>query len=323
VQKLHSHPTPRVGGLALAAGCVAGSAVLAPEAAAFAAVLHAAALPAFMSGLLEDLTKRVGVGTRLFATIMAGAVFVHVSGYAIIEVDIPGADWLLAIPGFAFVFTAVAIGGIANAINIIDGVNGLAAGTAVILLCGFAILAGEVGDDTIVAVSVVAMGALLGFLALNFPGGRLFLGDAGAYGIGFVLAALAVALPQRNAEISPLIGLLLLTYPASETLTSIRRRMARSGSHPGKPDRLHLHSLVFRSQARRKAHWLGHPHLRNPMTAVLVWWLPLLSVGLALLSWRSSGLVLGSVAVVFVGFVWHYRRVALMYRVAALRDVSP
>jgi UDP-N-acetylmuramyl pentapeptide phosphotransferase/UDP-N-acetylglucosamine-1-phosphate transferase len=162
----------------------------------------------------------------------------------------------------------------------------------------------------------------LGFLALNFPGGRLFLGDAGAYGTGFVLATLAVALPQRNAEISPLIGLLLLAYPVSETLVSIRRRMVRAGAHPGQPDRLHLHSLVYRCQARRNARRIGYPHLRNPMAAVLVWWLPLLSVGLALLTWHNSGLVLAAVAVVFVGFLWHYRSVALMRRSAELREAS-
>jgi UDP-N-acetylmuramyl pentapeptide phosphotransferase/UDP-N-acetylglucosamine-1-phosphate transferase len=288
----------------------------------FSVALYAAALPAFLAGLLEDLTKRVGAGPRLLATLAAGAVFVLISGYAITKVDLPGVDWLLAFPAFAFVFTAFAIGGVANAMNIIDGVNGLAAGTAVIVLAGFAIIAGAVGDQTILAVSVVAICALLGFLALNFPGGRLFLGDAGAYGTGFVLATLAVALPQRNAEISPLIGLLLLAYPVSETLVSIRRRMVRAGAHPGQPDRLHLHSLVYRCQARRSARRIGYPHLRNPMAAVLVWWLPLLSVGLALLTWHNSGLVLAAVAVVFVGFLWHYRSVALLRRSAELREAS-
>ncbi len=121
----------------------------------FSVALYAAALPAFLAGLLEDLTKRVGAGPRLLATLAAGAVFVLISGYAITKVDLPGVDWLLAFPAFAFVFTAFAIGGVANAMNIIDGVNGLAAGTAVIVLAGFAIIAGAVGDQTILAVSVV------------------------------------------------------------------------------------------------------------------------------------------------------------------------
>lgn len=314
VQKLHRRPTPRVGGLTLAAGAAAGAFALQGEAAALAAAIFAASLPAFLSGLMEDVTKRVGAGFRLVATILAGAVFVWLSGYAITKVDLPGADGLLAIPVFSFLFTAIAIGGIANAINIIDGVNGLAAGTAVIALAGFALIAGWAGDGAIVAICLVSIAALLGFLALNFPGGRLFLGDAGAYGTGFVLAAIAVALPQRNAEISPLIGLLLLAYPVAETMISIRRRIGRAGAHPGQPDRLHLHSLVYRSQARRLADRIGRPHLRNPLAAVLCWWLPLLSVALGALAWQHSALVAMAVVVVFTGYVLHYRRVALVRR---------
>ncbi|HSF64651.1 MAG TPA: glycosyltransferase [Paracoccaceae bacterium] len=322
VQKVHRHPTPRVGGLTLAGGCVAGGLVLPIEAAAFSTALYAAAMPAFLSGLMEDLTKRVGAALRLLATIIAGGIFVQATGYAITEVDLPLADQLLAIPGFAFLFTAFAIGGIANAINIVDGVNGLAAGTAVIVLAAFGLIAGAVGDATILAACVVGLSALCGFMALNFPGGRLFMGDAGAYGTGFALAAIAVALPQRNAEVSPLIGLLLLAYPVAETMVSIRRRMVRDGAHPGQPDRLHLHSLVYRSQARRLADLLSRPHLRNPLTAVLIWWLPLLSAGLALLTWRNSGLVLTAVTVVTVGYLLHYRRVALLRRGGILRDAT-
>lgn len=318
VQKLHRRPTPRVGGVTLAAGCMAGGWALTEEAAIFSAALYAASIPAFMSGLLEDLTKRVGAGPRLLATILAGGIFVHLTGYAITVVNLPLADQILEIPGFSFVFTAFAIGGIANAINIIDGVNGLSGGTAVVALGTFGLIAGMAGDQTLVAVCLVAIGALCGFLALNFPGGRLFMGDAGAYGTGFVLATIAVALPQRNAEVSPLIGLLVLAYPVAETMVSIRRRTARAGTHAGQADRLHLHSLVYRSQARRLAELLGRPHLRNPLTAVLVWWLPLLSAGLALLCWQSTGLVLAAVINVTVGYLLHYRRVALLRRSSSL-----
>jgi UDP-N-acetylmuramyl pentapeptide phosphotransferase/UDP-N-acetylglucosamine-1-phosphate transferase len=317
VQKLHARPTPRIGGLTLAAGCAAGGAALPIDASSLMAALYGAAIPAFLSGLLEDLTKRVGAGLRLLATILAGMIFVLLSGYAITEVDLPGADWLLSIPAFSLVFTAFAIGGIANAINIIDGVHGLASGTAVIVLTGFAALAFAVGDLPILAISLVAMAALGGFLMVNFPGGRLFLGDAGAYGTGFLLAALAVALPQRNPEVSPLIGLLLLAYPVAETLVSIQRRVARAGAHPGQPDRLHLHSLVYRGQARRLARDIGRPDLRNPLTAVLVWWLPVMSTVLALLCWRNSALVALGVVAVFLGYLTHYRRVALLRPMAA------
>jgi UDP-N-acetylmuramyl pentapeptide phosphotransferase/UDP-N-acetylglucosamine-1-phosphate transferase len=314
VQKLHKAPTPRVGGLALAAGWIAGGLALPPESAALWGLIGAAAALAFAAGLAEDLTKRVGVGLRLLATVAAGLLFCLATGLHVARADIPGLDWALGHAPFAVLFTAVAIGGVANAVNIIDGVNGLASGTAIIILSGFAILAREAGDPAMLQLCLVAIAALLGFFLLNFPAGRIFLGDAGAYAAGFVLAVVAVVLPLRNPELSPLVALLALAYPVTETLVSIQRRVAREGTHPGRPDRLHLHSLVYRSRARRLAQRLGHPQLRNALTSVILWSLSLLSVVLMVLARDNSALILLSLALVGMAYILMYRRVALLPR---------
>lgn len=314
VQKLHAAPTPRVGGVALAAGALAGGLMLDGEAARLWALIGGAALLAFAAGLIEDLTKRVGALMRLLATIAAGLIFCLVTSYHVERADIPGLDLALGFAPFAVLFTAVAIGGVANAVNIIDGVNGLASGTAIIILTGFALIAREAGDPALMQVCLLAIAALLGFFFLNFPAGRIFLGDAGAYATGFVLAAVAVVLPLRNPELSPLVGLLALAYPVTETLISIQRRIAREGTHPGQPDRLHLHSLVYRSRARRLARRLGQPQLRNALTSVILWSLSLLSVGLMVLARDSSALILLSLALVGVVYILMYRRVALLPR---------
>jgi UDP-N-acetylmuramyl pentapeptide phosphotransferase/UDP-N-acetylglucosamine-1-phosphate transferase len=159
-------------------------------------MLCLSAIPAFAFGLLEDVTKRVGVKTRLVATLFSGLIFCMLTGYQITRVDIPGLDWVFSFWLLSLLFTAFAIAGIANAINIIDGVNGLASGTSIIILSGFAIVAQQTGDMVLVGICRVSIGALSGFFLVNFPMGRLFLGDAGAYTIGFILAAVAVALPQ-------------------------------------------------------------------------------------------------------------------------------
>ena len=147
---------------------------------------------------------------------------------------------------------------------------------------------------------------------LNFPSGRIFLGDAGAYTAGFILATVAIALPQRNAELSPLIGLLALAYPVIETAISVLRRLSREGSHPGQPDRLHLHSLIYRSRARRIASAIGVPHWRNAMTGLLTMTLPLLSVVLMGVTYHSSALIWASIAIVTVVYIVIYRKVALL-----------
>jgi UDP-N-acetylmuramyl pentapeptide phosphotransferase/UDP-N-acetylglucosamine-1-phosphate transferase len=229
-------------------------------------------------------------------------------------VDLPGVDWLLSFGLPSLLFTAFAIGGIANAINIIDGVHGLASGSAILILSGFALVAWQVGDTQILGIALVSIGSLAGFFLLNFPMGRIFLGDAGAYTVGFLLAVLAVMLPARNAELSPLIGLLALAYPVTETLVSIHRRMVRKGAHPGRPDRLHLHSLIYRSRARRLAQSLDSPHLRNALSGLLMMGLPLLSSGLMVMFGKDTGWTLSSLVAMVVVYLTIYRKVALLNR---------
>ncbi|EEW24574.1 MraY family glycosyltransferase [Rhodobacter ferrooxidans] len=312
VQKLHSRPTPRVGGVGIALAAGTGGLLLAPEAQALWWPICLTVIPAFAAGLIEDVTKRVSARERLIATVLSGLLFVLWTGYSISGVDLPWIDSVLQFGLVATVFTAVAIGGIANAINIIDGVNGLSSGTVMICLGVLGYIAFAQGDMALVACIVLCIAAVAGFFLVNFPFGRLFLGDAGAYSLGFLLAVFAVALPQRNPEVSPLIGLIVLIYPVTETLVSVWRRMVRVGSHPGRPDRLHLHSLVFRSQARVAARRLGLPGLRNAMAAVLVFSMPLLSGFFALLSYRDPLLILAGIAMAVLAYLTFYRRVALL-----------
>ena len=312
VQKLHSTPTPRIGGIAVAAAMTLGGVLLSGEAFSFWWMWSLAALPAFAAGLAEDLTKRVGVRIRLVATLVSGLLFCLLSGYGITQVDIPLADQLLTVAPIAVLFTAFAIGGIANATNIIDGVNGLASGTGMIILAAFGVVSWLEGDLAMVSVCVVGVAAILGFFLLNFPHGRLFLGDSGAYLTGLLLAAVAVALPARNPALSPLIGLLALAYPVVETTISMHRRIVSEGSHPGQADRLHLHSLIYRSRARQLAQAMGQPQLRSALTSVVLWSLSLLSCTLMVAGRDNSGLILLGLALVSTVYVTIYRRVALL-----------
>lgn len=312
VQKVHDSPTPRIGGLAIALGCVLGGVVLPASAQALWWVLCLSAFPAFAAGLCEDITKRVGAKWRLVATILAGLIFCVATDYRIARVDLPVADWLLSFDGFAIVFTAVAIGGIANALNLIDGVNGLASGSSIIILSGFAVIAESVGDTEVLGFCLLMIGALGGFFLFNFPLGRIFLGDAGAYSTGFMLAVVAVMLPMRHPGLSPLFGLLALSYPVIETMVSIHRRIVRDGTHPGQPDRLHLHSLVYRHRARRLARVFNAPQYRNAMTSVILWGMPLLSTLLSVLYCRNTVLVVLGLAVELAAYMLLYRRVALL-----------
>jgi UDP-N-acetylmuramyl pentapeptide phosphotransferase/UDP-N-acetylglucosamine-1-phosphate transferase len=276
----------------------------------FIARLLLAAVPAFAGGLIEDLTKRVGVTQRLLLTMAAGALAAWLVGAVLPRLAIPGIDTLLKFYPVAVLFTIVAVAGLANAFNIIDGYNGLASGSALIVLCGLAGLAVKLGDVLVLQAVGATGAAVLGFFVWNWPRGRVFLGDGGAYLLGFLLAELSVLLVLRNPSASPWCALMLMAHPVTETLFSIWRRKIHRGHHPGQPDALHLHQLVYARLVRRDIgsrdpeRKLG----RNSRVAAY-FWVP--GVALALLlqfCWDSSRYPVGATAAYFLAYLWLYRR---------------
>ena len=311
VQKFHDVPTPRVGGLAVAVAYGLVWPILPEDLRPSWLLIGLAGLPALGAGLVEDVTRRVGVRNRLLATMGAGIVFALVTGYTMHEVDLPGVDWLLSFYFCALLFTAFSMGGVANAINIIDGFNGLAAGSLIIMFGAFAYVAHQLDDDLVFALAVLYAALVAGFFLVNFPHGRIFLGDGGAYFAGFLLASLGVLLPMRNPETSAWTAILICAYPVIETLASMRRKAKRDGHSIGQPDRVHFHMLAHRRYARRLVRDREARHLRNPATSVVTWVLPLLTAVFAAIAYESAA----ASAFLFFVIVFIYAQV---YRVMSL-----
>ncbi len=270
VQKFHVHPTPRIGGLGIYLGLVAAWWFV--KDAALSQILKTivlAGIPAFSFGILEDLTKEVGVIPRLIATMTSGLIACLMTGLALTRLDIPWVDEAFKFLPIALLFTSFAIGGVANAINIIDGFHGLASGAAITILLALAAIAFEVGDTPLVLAALLVAAVVAGFWLLNYPWGKIFLGDGGAYFTGFAMAWLAVLLLVRNPQVSPWVCLLVFAYPVIEVLYSVVRRAMQNQS-PGAPDGLHLHSLV-KTQIIRKhfSHW--SPNLQNAAVSPAIW----------------------------------------------------
>lgn len=270
VQKFHEEPTPRVGGLGIYLGLlVAWLLVKDAGARQILQTIALAGIPALAFGLLEDITKRVSVLTRLLATMASGVLAWWLSGIALDGLDIPLVDEALKFLPAAVLLTAFAVGGVANSINIIDGFHGLASGTALIALLALAAIAAQAGDAPLALACVLVAAAVAGFWLLNFPWGKIFLGDGGAYFAGFALAWLTVLLPMRNPSVSPWAGLMVCAYPVIEVLYSIVRRFWQRQS-PGAPDSLHLHSLVKTQFIRKKLpHWSKSQ--QNAAVSPLMW----------------------------------------------------
>ena len=291
VQKHHSEPTPRIGGVALLAGLIAAWALAAPEIQAILGPMLLAGVPAFAFGLAEDVTKKVSVLTRLLATMFSGFVAWFLTGVAMQDTGVPPLDWLLGFTPVAVLFTAFAVGGVANAINIIDGFNGLAAGSLAIMVGAIGLISLSVGDAPLATVCFALAAVALGFGAANWPMGKIFMGDGGAYLMGFVLAWVAVLLPMRSPLVNAWASILVCAYPVLEVGFSVRRRQRREGHHPGQPDKAHLHHFIHRRVVCKLFPQLNSA-ARNGMTSPFCWLYCLLPAGWAVLFAQNTLLLM-------------------------------
>ena len=314
-QKFHARPVPRIGGLGIVAGISAAIGLLAwrDPATLWPVMLLACGLPAFAAGMAEDLLKTMSPRRRLFFTALSAALAVGLVDAAIRRTDIPGLDWVVSYTLGAAILTVFVVAGIANAINIIDGFNGLASMCVVMMLVALAYVGFQVDDRLVALMALAGVGAVLGFFILNFPAGLIFLGDGGAYFLGFYLSELAVLLLLRNPEVSPMFPLLLCIYPVFETLFSIYRRKVLRGRPVGMPDGAHLHSLIYRRFLRWAAGERTARELtrRNSMTSPYLWMLCMSSVVPAVLWWDSTpvlALFIALFAFVYITLYWRIVR---------------
>jgi UDP-N-acetylmuramyl pentapeptide phosphotransferase/UDP-N-acetylglucosamine-1-phosphate transferase len=311
VQKFHVRPVPRVGGLGIVIGLIVSTLQLLGR---YPAVSHgilaliACGIPAFASGLIEDLTKRVSPTVRLVATMGAAALAYFALHIAVVRISVPPLDFLLSYAVVSCIVTVLAVAALANAINIIDGFNGLASMVAMMMFASLAYVAFRLSDPIVLSASLIMMGAVLGFFIWNFPAGLIFLGDGGAYFIGFMLAELAISLVMRHREVSAWYPVLLFVYPIFETCFSIYRKKFVRGMSPGIPDGVHLHMLVYKRLMRwavgaKTAHEITR---RNSLTSPYLWLLTLIGVIPATLFWQHTVHLFAFVVVFAVTYVWLY-----------------
>lgn len=306
VQKSHTAPAPRIGGVPIVLGLVFASYKATLDVQALLGPILIAGMPAFIFGVLEDTTKRISVMHRLMATIVSGLLACYITGYSISRVDFWGLDWLLSFTLVSLVFTAFAVSGVANSINIIDGFNGLASTMTTIALFGFALISWQVGDTALASTAFVLASCVFGFFWVNWPLGKIFLGDGGSYFLGFSLAWVAVILIERNPGVSAFAALLICVHPVIEVLFSIYRRWIKH-LPPGQPDRLHFHSLLKQRYVRSWFSGLSD-NAHNSITGLLVGLMTLTAVLFAALVHNNVLLSFAVVICLFLGYVTIYAR---------------
>ena len=326
VQKVHQASTPRVGGIGIACGALASFCSLYPSALSLLLITSLwAALPAFSAGLLEDLSKRVGPLPRLIAAMASGVVAVGLSGVAMQDTGLPPLDAALRFLPFAVLFTGFAVGGVVNAINMIDGLHGVASGVCVILLAALGAIAAELNDTVLRDFCGIVIAAILGFFLLNWPVGKIFLGDGGAYLLGFFVAWASVLLCMRHPQVHGWTAVMVCTYPLWEVGFSMWRRFRHGFAHMAKADRRHLHHLLHRRLVRRLFPRFPTRYL-NAATAPVVWVFAAIPALWAVFFFRDTSMLVLGFGLAACAYSAIYARLSQFqwcFRAATIRKVRP
>jgi UDP-GlcNAc:undecaprenyl-phosphate GlcNAc-1-phosphate transferase len=247
---------PLMGGVAVGAGFAAGLAVAVWQVGLLVRTDHLVALGAggtlvLASGIYDD---RFGMNAWWKVAIqMVAAALAISSGFQIGHLTEPFSYTSYQLPMWlSWVVTTLWIVVVTNSLNLVDGLDGLAAGVAAIIAVTLALIAGQGGQEFGVCVGLALAGALLGFLPFNFAPARIFLGDTGALFVGFTLSLLALEGYRQVSLLTFVVPVLALAVPILDTGLSIIRRL-RSRSPIFNADRQHMHHHMLESEGSARS----------------------------------------------------------------------
>ena len=242
-RKIHTDPIPKSGGLAMAFGTLI-PVIFWPQA---DVLIHSIVIGAgivVLFGLLDDFkdlgykSKFVGQVAAALVVILYGGIKIQCLGMLLPD-DVCLPDWL-AIP-----LTLVVIVGVTNAVNLSDGLDGLAGGISMLSFALIGYLAYRSESIPIALLSFAMVGAIFGFLRFNTYPANVFMGDAGSQLLGFAAITLSLGLTQGGGALSPLLPLILLGFPVLDTLTVMLERVSH-GRSPFVADKNHFHHKLLR-----------------------------------------------------------------------------
>ena len=242
-RRMHKKPTPRIGGLAIIFGFTVATLCFAQPSRQLYGTLAGAAIIAVM-GVIDDC-KNLPAKLKFVIQIIAALVVVFAGD---IKIDVftnpnflsDNPYWVLP-EWLSVTLTFIWIVFITNAVNFIDGLDGLAAGVSAIMSISLVFISIRVGEYSIAILGIALMGSCFGFLPFNFNPAKIFMGDTGSTFLGFMLATLSIqGVFKSYAVISFAVPLLILGLPLFDALFAMIRRILR-GQSPMTADRGHLH----------------------------------------------------------------------------------
>ncbi len=244
-RRVHDHPIPRMGGLAIFLGFVLSTVLFADVNRQIQGMLLGSVIVVVV-GVIDDIIQ-LKAGVKLIFQITAALVAVY---YGIVidivsSLNVFGTGEYLSLGMLAIPITIFWIVAITNSVNIIDGLDGLAVGVSAISSVVMLVVSIVVADINIAIIMGALFGACLGFMPYNLNPAKIFMGDAGSLLLGYVLAtASIIGLFKFYAIVSFVVPFLVLAFPLFDTAFAFFRRIL-SGKNPMKPDRKHLHHRLI------------------------------------------------------------------------------
>jgi len=240
-RKVHAKIMPRLGGLAIFLAFLIGVLIYRPENQAIIPIIIASFI-IILTGVLDDMLE-ISAKAKFLGQTVAAAIVIFFGDITIASINLPFGGVLdfgyLSIP-----LTLIWIVGITNAINLIDGLDGLAAGVSTIALFTLSAMAFIMNDGFVLMMALILAASSLGFLFYNFHPAKIFMGDTGALFLGFIISVLALLGFKNVTFVSLVIPVIMLGVPISDTFFAIVRRLLNK-QPPFQPDKSHLHHRLI------------------------------------------------------------------------------
>jgi UDP-GlcNAc:undecaprenyl-phosphate/decaprenyl-phosphate GlcNAc-1-phosphate transferase len=242
-RKVHCTPIPRIGGIAMALGALVPVLFWPPSDAFINALLIGSGV-IVVFGFVDDI-RELDYRVKFAAQVVAAFIVISYGGLSLKCLGACLPEGVLLPRWLAVPLTFLTIVGVTNAINLSDGLDGLAGGIMLMTFICICFLAYTTDNYFALSVSVAVIGAIFGFLRFNTYPAVIFMGDTGSQLLGFLAICLSLHITQGNQPLSPLLPLILLGFPILDTLTVMTERIVK-GRSPFKPDKNHFHHKLMK-----------------------------------------------------------------------------
>jgi len=294
IQKIHAGEIPRLGGLVMLVGILAlvlwsGDTGMSGTSLMFAIGF----LPLAAVTLREDLHIPTSPIKRLIVLLISSGLILTLTEINLPDLNTPYLEWLTASPSLKMMFYALCVGSLMNGMNFIDGTNGNMSFALGAIFLNLLFLGVVMGDAAFIRLTLVCAFPLLIFMLVNYPWGKIFAGDLGAYLYAAIVGFLTVHFFGLHTELSAWNAVLVLFYPVAELVYSLARKVASKQS-PFQPDQAHLHIKLYHIFLQGT----GRPLLANNLVTVMlaIFWLS----PAILLPWVYTSHLLLGISVAFL-----------------------